>query len=219
MIGWCGKLSPQVRSLLDRERAIPAQPAVVRARALARARAAVAAGISSQWVPERVPRGTRWAAAAVVVCVASAAAAATAYRIGVRRHPVAPPVALSPRSAPSEPPSRPTLNAVADPPAAPVRPRAPSPSKVDTIREELRLLRQARAAVARMDFATALVPLGELGRRFRNGHLAEEREALRVKALVGLGRTDEARRAALTFEARFPRSVLLSAIDQMTSSR
>jgi len=33
-----------------------------------------------------------------------------------------------------------------------------------------------------------------------------------VSALAGLGRGDEARRAAATFEARFPRSVLLPVI-------
>jgi hypothetical protein len=41
---------------------------------------------------------------------------------------------------------------------------------------------------------------------------------LRVKALAGLGRTDEARRAARAFRARFPRSVLLPAVSQMPAS-
>jgi len=48
--------------------------------------------------------------------------------------------------------------------------------------------------------------------------LLEEREALRVKALSGLGRVEEARRAAHAFEARFPRSVLLPAVNQMLDS-
>jgi len=77
---------------------------------------------------------------------------------------------------------------------------------------------QARAAVARQDYASALPPLGEHARRFKNGRLAEEREALHVRALAGLGRTDEARRAAHRFEARFPRSVLLPAVKQMSAS-
>ena len=51
-------------------------------------------------------------------------------------------------------------------------------------------MRQARAAVARGDFAEALSPINEHTRRFRNGRLVEEREALRVKALVGLRRND-----------------------------
>jgi len=91
-------------------------------------------------------------------------------------------------------------------------------SKADAARAELRLLRQARAAVARAAYAAALQPIAEHTRRFKDGRLAEEREALRVKALAGLGRTDEARRAAKAFRARFPRSVLLPAVSQMPAS-
>jgi hypothetical protein len=88
-------------------------------------------------------------------------------------------------------------------------------SRADAARAELRLLRQARAAVARDDYAGAMPPIGEHARRFKDGRLAEEREALRVKALAGLGRTDEAQRVAAAFRARFPRSVLLSAVGRM----
>jgi hypothetical protein len=84
--------------------------------------------------------------------------------------------------------------------------------------DELRLLGEARAAVARHDFAAALGPISEHARRFRNGRLAEEREALRVRALSGLGRTDEAQRAADAFETRFPRSVLAPAVSHMPAS-
>jgi hypothetical protein len=79
------------------------------------------------------------------------------------------------------------------------------------------LLGQARAAVLREDFAAALPPLAEHARRFRNGRLAEEREALRVKALAGLGRDHEAARAAAAFEARFPRSPLISAVNRIST--
>jgi hypothetical protein len=218
MIRSRGKLSSRVRSLLDREAIIPVQPAAVRARALVRARAALAAGAAARPLPERAPRKGQWAAVAVLVCLASATMAAAAYRIGIRMKPVMVPIAASPRSAPAEAPSISAPDPVADPSAEPARPPAPSLSKADTIREELRLLRQARAAVAREDFTAALPPLTELGRRFRDGRLAEEREALRVKALAGLGRTDEARRAAAAFEACFPRSVLLPAVRRMPAS-
>ena len=80
-------------------------------------------------------------------------------------------------------------------------------------------MRQARAAVARGDFEGALSATVEHARRFKNGRLVEEREALRVKALVGLGRGEEARHAASAFRARFPRSVLLPAVGQMPVSR
>jgi hypothetical protein len=72
-------------------------------------------------------------------------------------------------------------------------------SRADAARAELRLLRQARAAVAREDYAAALPPIADHVRRFRDGRLVEEREALRVKALAGLGRTDDAQRAAAAF--------------------
>ena len=99
----------------------------------------------------------------------------------------------------------PLLDAAAEQePAAKSRPR---PS--ETYALELALLDRARAALAGGDFSTALVPITEHRRRFPNGRLVEEREALRVKALRGLGREDEARRAATDFRARFPRSVLL----------
>jgi len=86
-----------------------------------------------------------------------------------------------------------------------------SPSRFGAARDEP-LQRRARDAVARKDFAAALPPIVEHARRFKNGRLAEEREALRLKALVGLGRTEDARRAAAAFEARLQRGELLPAV-------
>jgi hypothetical protein len=93
-----------------------------------------------------------------------------------------------------------------------------APPEAEPEPEELLLLGEARSAVADRDFAAALVPLSEHGRRFENGLLAEEREALLVRTLSGLGRAGEARRAADAFARRFPQSVLLSAVRQMASS-
>jgi hypothetical protein len=102
------------------------------------------------------------------------------------------------------------------------RPAASSPGPVltraEAARAELRLLRPARAAVARRDFTAALPLLAEHARRFKNGLLVEEREALRVRALAGLGRTEEASQVAAAFRARFPHSVLLPAVSQMPAS-
>jgi hypothetical protein len=80
---------------------------------------------------------------------------------------------------------------------------------------ELQLLRAARQDVTRGDFADALTAIAEHVRRFRNGALVEEREALRVKSLAGLGRHEDAQRAAAQFHARFPHSVLLSTFERM----
>jgi len=80
---------------------------------------------------------------------------------------------------------------------------------------ELTLLLRANQAMNRDDFAGALAAVAEHARRFRNGRLVEEREALRVQSLAGLGLQEEARRAAAQFHARFPRSVLLSTVTRI----
>ena len=219
-------VTPAVRTILERERVIPPLPPAVRARAVAAARAALA----SQAVPTppaRVPAPwIRWAAAAVLTIVAGAATAAVAYhRRAEHLHATtaqdkappsrgeAAPVAATPAVAmpAPEPEVTPDPEVMIDPTGEESR-----PSKAAVPQEELRLLRQARAAVAREDFTAALRPITEHTRRFRDGRLAEEREALRVKALAGLGRKDEARRAAAAFENRFPRSVLLPALRRIS---
>jgi hypothetical protein len=108
--------------------------------------------------------------------------------------------------------------AIADPPvktstSSPLGRPAGPPADV-----EVHLLEQAWVALEREDFAAALVPIVEHARRFKNGRLTEEREALRVRALSGLGLRDEVRRAAADFGARFPLSPLLPAINRLASS-
>ena len=201
--------------------------AAVRARAVARAQAGLSARyVTSSWTAGgrssarlvAAPR-IRWAVAAALVCVAGAAVGAVAYEIRARAisdepaaRPATTPVAIVPTKPTSPEPEAP----IADVPSAPSDTHArPRLSLADAARAELRLLKLARAAVARENYASALPPIAEHARRFKDGRLAEEREALRVKALSGLGRTDEAQRAATAFRARFPRSVLLSAVGRM----
>ena len=136
-----------------------------------------------------------------------AATAAGAYQVRAHlalpsiRRAAAVPVDIAPPPQPpilSAPMAADLLPAVlAHPPGQPA-----SSSHAGAARAELRLLRQARAAIAREDHAAALPFLAEHVRRFNNGRLAEEREALRVKALAGAGRLDEAQLAA----AAFPRA-------------
>jgi hypothetical protein len=95
----------------------------------------------------------------------------------------------------------------------------PNPLPDESKTNERSLLGAARSAVADGDFAEALVPIGEHARRFESGLLAEEREALRVKALSGLGQAEEARRVAAAFEQRFPNSVLRRSVRQMATSK
>ena len=214
------QLPPEVRALLDHEREVPPLSAATRARAIARARAALVAGVDRRATPVPV-RHTGWAAAAALICILGGAVGAAAYQF---RAYLAPAPEIHPIPAPVKAVAAPGARAAAPiveeapeiaPPAAPDKPVL---SKADAARAELRLLRQARAAVAREDYASALRPIAEHAHRFKDGRLAEEREALRVKALAGLGRTDNARRAATAFRARFPRSVLLSAVNKMSPS-
>jgi type IV secretory pathway VirB10-like protein len=214
-------LSPEARALLDQEREIQPLPATVRARAMARARAALVAGTATRRSAPTPARSTRWAAAAALLCLISGGVGVAAYQVRahltktLHEQPAPPPVVKAPTPAPARP-----AQPIADVPALPeTAVETPHLSRADAAREELRLLRQARAAVAREDYASALPQIAEHARRFKDGRLAEEREALRVKSLAGLGRTEEAQRAATAFRARFPRSVLLPAVSQMLAPR
>jgi len=210
-------LSSEVRSLLDRERQIAALPAAARARAVSRARAALAAGVATRPLPSRAPSAARWAAAAGLACVATVATGAAAYTIGVRTRLAASPVEATPSADPAAPHRRAGDEPVLDL-AAPVLDALPSRSREGTVRAELRLLQQARAAVLRGAFQLAIQLLTEHAHRFKTGRLVEEREALRVKSLAGLGRGGAARRAAADFEASFPRSPLLPTVKEMLDS-
>jgi hypothetical protein len=216
-------MPPELRTLFDQERVIPSLSASQRARAMARARAALAAPAKANAVPFGAPPRLRWATAAAAGLVVSAAVAAAAYEIHARfaPRPMTGPAAVASVLRVANDPASPAPGGAAPdllPAPAPTL-ATPVPSPADAAREELHLMRQARAAVARRDFAAALTPLAEHARLFKNGRLVEEREALRVKALMGLGRSEEARRAAAAFRARFPRSVLLPAVGQMPVSR
>lgn len=218
MIGSRAKLSPDVQALLDRERQITVLPAAARARALSRARAALAAGVATRPIPSRAPSALRWAAAAGLACATTVAAGAVAYSVGVRARPVAPPGAAAPPSESPAPHGGAGDEPIVNPLPSLVLNVKPTRTASGAVRAELRLLQQARAAVAREDFLLAIQLLVEHSRSFKKGRLVEEREALRVKSLVGLGRRSAARRAAADFEVNFPRSPLLPTVSEMLDS-
>ncbi len=205
--------------LLERARIIPPVASAVRARSLARARASLA---STGVVPSapRVSKGRRAlpiALAASIALVAGAAGAFAALRARVPRAPVPPPpvepvTPSAARSTPGPSPEAPAASpATAAPARAVVKPQRPGravPAQ-DSYEAELELLQRAQAAYADRSFPSSLGLVDEHGRRFPNGRLAEEREALRVRSLRGSGRAEEATRAAAAFADRFPRSVLL----------
>jgi hypothetical protein len=231
MYGTLEALSPEMASLLAKERHFPDEPVDVRARAMARARAALddvsSSSIRSFW--QR--RVTLLVAAAFVLGFAAAAIAA---RLSLRQSTVqAPsvPAAVTPAQADALEPSGPKAEVPAGTPSEAVtevperpsvgpKPRQASAADVnDADALELALLQQARGAVARGEFSTALDALLTHQRRFPAGRLREEREALRIKALAGLGRNDEAQRAAERFRERFPRSVLSDRIEETVRPR
>jgi hypothetical protein len=212
---------PNVEALLARGRIVKPVPDVVRARSLARARAAVAAAVTPH--PEPIP--SRWRRALPVAIAASLALAAGAAGAVAALHGRAPqdPTPAPPMRPAAAPPVRAPM--LASPPASPAvvtqdnstaKPqRATRPvSPHESYAAELGLLQRAQVAYAGRDFSAALALVAEHGRRFPNGRLAEEREALRVRSLAGSGRTDEAARVAALFAERFPRSVLLPRLRQ-----
>ena len=216
--------TPDIESLFKAESVLVPEPEAIRRRVVSRARAAV----SSRILPGRVdtrgfPLGK--AAAAVVLLVGLTAAA---YELGYRRSKVTteviiPSVTPLPATVPVPAGATAPGESLSEP--MPPPPRRPTKSRLlpasvptssgDVYASELRLLRPAQMALSQSSFANALALVDEHQRRFPSGHLAEEREALRVKALLGLDRREEARRAAATFSGRFPNSALLARIQAM----
>jgi hypothetical protein len=202
---------PELDVLLTAGKPIEQVPDLVRARALARARASMEQAVAARSTVN--PRGQRrilsLAIAASLVLVAGIAGAVVAIRTMVPQ-PLPPAPAIKQQVvapapvAPAEPAVQPTVVAPA-PSKRPARPSIVSESYA----AELELLQRAQAAYAGRAFKDALTVVAEHRRRFPNGRLAEEREALRVRALSGAGRTNESRAAAAAFAERFPRSVLL----------
>jgi hypothetical protein len=235
-------LGPDIEALLEFERVIPPQPDELRSRAFARARASLAlTGLPP------VPRAPRFfspqllMAAGLALVVLGAAGAALYKLVAQSRHvspptsaEVAPvPVPAAPQAAPAQAtetpgesatgPGEPVANSA--PSLSPVHERGARPKSVarntldmGDFGVELRLLQRARESMAKGQFAEALAPIADHERRFPTGRLVEEREALRVRALSGLGRTQESKRAAADFRTRFPRSVLLSRMNDPSGS-
>ncbi|MDC0684181.1 hypothetical protein [Sorangium atrum] len=78
----------------------------------------------------------------------------------------------------------------------PARSRGGQPARPSTLAAEMALLREAQDAVRDGDPSAALERLDDLGARFPEGQLREERMAARVLALCAAGRAREARAEA-----------------------
>jgi len=137
--------------------------------------------------------------------------------------------AVAPPPTPA-PPAPPLVEPVPGPPApsavrtedAPARPehvvRGAPRERDRNLAAERSLIEQARTALAREQGAAALAALERHARDFPQGELEEERESLRVQALVGLEQFDQARKTGARFHRRFPRSIFGAVVDEALRS-
>ncbi|MET0791264.1 MAG: hypothetical protein ABW061_07050 [Polyangiaceae bacterium] len=226
------KASPRVEALLAQERAPLPIAQDVRDRVLARAHEAAGQGIGAsefarpRWLISSRPFLAAAVGVAVVIGIVAALRVlrseqkpppivAASAAPSAAQLPVAPEAPIAPDSTPTPTASGSTL--------APVDGRTRNARPVASDRasdglDELSLLSRARQADGRGDFAAVLDRVREHAQKYPTGRLSEEREVLRVKALVGLGRVEQARRAAAQFRQAFPRSVLLHKVDEMVPS-
>lgn len=120
-------------------------------------------------------------------------------------------VAPAPTPAPERDES---LDGAAD--AAPERHTVrPQSGAVDALAEEHALVQRARASLAH-DPESSLLAAADHERRFADGQLAAEREFVRIKALVALGRRDEAAARGKRFLARFAASPYADRVRSLT---
>jgi hypothetical protein len=202
------RFAPELEALFAPGRRIQSVPDLVRARALLRARAILAAAVAP---PRPVVRrqGPSLVLAASLALVVGAAGASAALRSGALND-------QEPAAAHAPQPPAAVDSAVASPPLAlPEATALPRRTGRLAVREsayaaEIALISRAHVAYAGRDFARALALVARHERRFPDARLAEEREALRVRLLACSGRAREARRAAASFAERFPRSVFLA---------
>jgi hypothetical protein len=142
------------------------------------------------------------------------------------------PVLASPTTAASLPAPASTLSPVL-PPALPMLSPSPAPalSSAPTLTPspapavplaqldaERVLLDEARGALAHGDGTKAVDALERHERSYPRPILGEEREAILVEALVGAGRSDEARARADTFRRKYPHSLFATAVDAAIAS-
>jgi outer membrane protein assembly factor BamD (BamD/ComL family) len=92
------------------------------------------------------------------------------------------------------------------------RPTASAPEP-QGLERELLLLEQARTRLSEGHAQATLDLLRAHRGQYPGSALAQEREALAVKALVAAGRAQEARQLADAFVQRFPGSVLRSSVE------
>jgi len=226
---------PEVEALLAQERTITPRHELMRARVMARAREALKAGnLAPLTIPAVASHHLPYAVAASLALVI-ATAAFQLLRNGVPGPPVdrrstetvetvqlvAPSKdgrAAQAGNEDSAPERKASLTRAFEPEKVNLPPPKGPDVKHDTVVEEIALLESAQYAASRNDHRTVLIITSDHESRYPSGRLSEEREALRIRAMIGLGNLDRARQTAARFRRTFPRSVLLPKLDDMVAS-
>ena len=126
-----------------------------------------------------------------------------------------PPAQAPPHGVPSIAP-RPPLEPAASSGCPAPSPRAPDPAR-ETDRglgRERALLDRARGSLVGGDPGRALAALDRHRRMFPDGHLEEERDVLRVRALLAAGRAKEAQAEAGRFLHKHPTSLFRPVVEE-----
>jgi hypothetical protein len=224
----------ELEALFESERRISLEPDELRLRVVTRARASLPRNLRLQPVAHTTgPRRLRWRELAISAFLLSGVCAAAFYagyvsKSGHVEARAATQVTASFAPVPSvigAPSAMPpvmdaeTLHADAPHEKSKSVLFAKPTTAIEAYILEVRVLQPARQAVAEQKYVSALRAVAEHQRRFAAGKLAEEREALRIRALLGLGRIPEAQRAGAAFRSHFPNSALLERIDEMLGTR
>jgi hypothetical protein len=101
---------------------------------------------------------------------------------------------------------------------APAKPR-PVASVAPDLREEIRLLDQARAAIRAGDGGQALALLGKYARKYPRGQFRQEAQVLRVEALKQSGNQQAAVALGKKFVAAHPESPHVERVERATQER
>ncbi|HKY39002.1 MAG TPA: hypothetical protein VJN18_23850 [Polyangiaceae bacterium] len=230
-------LDPELAEMFALERQRPEPGDAARARAstrLLQALAPVAFAAAPPSLVRRAWRTVRGAHPALTAAVSfavgvgvgatvqgSLSARVPAPTVSARPVPALAPSASAPEPellAPVWPPT-PTEASSAAPAAASVPTKAPSASAgAEQAQAERLLLDVAYAALGQGQPAQALEPLEQHARRFPQGALREEREALTIQCLHDLGNLEEARRRALSFKVRYPNSLFAPRIERVLAA-
>ncbi|MHB8878522.1 MAG: hypothetical protein ACYC8T_32900 [Myxococcaceae bacterium] len=237
-------LPPGLRALIEKGRARAEPPAAVRERLRERLEATLQTplhaaslglpGGKSAGVLRLVPRGLvrsmtiflLGGAAGAGIHAASQKAPEPPVAVVSQAPAPSPEPAPEPARPPEAEPARRAAGGSASAPLTRPTPRPPPPAPAAEPREERdtelarerALLELARTALGRGQSAAALEAAEKHERGFPQGQLGEEREVIRVQALITAGRLDEARARAARFRREFPESMLLHAVDSAVDS-